>query len=120
MTMYIFAWLRSALAKRQSDHRNRLFPNTTFIIHYNLYCSQVPRVHQNLSDQSHQPIRRPFVPARSIDIGTVRDERFDLLDATLHVFLSPSCLRTCKQIIFHFWLAAASAGGVSKTRTTNQ
>ena len=29
-------------------------------------------------------------------------------------------LRTCKEIIFHFWLAVASGGGVSKTRTTNQ
>ena len=27
-------------------------------------------------------------------------------------------LRTCKEIIFHFWLAVASAGGVSKTRPT--
>ena len=29
-------------------------------------------------------------------------------------------LRTCKKIIFHFWLAVASAGGVSKIRTTHQ
>ena len=29
-------------------------------------------------------------------------------------------LRTYKEIIFHFWLAAASAGGVSKTRTTKK
>ena len=29
-------------------------------------------------------------------------------------------LRTCKKIIFHFWPAVASAGGVSKIRTTHQ
>ena len=34
--------------------------------------------------------------------------------------INAGTLRTCKKIIFHFWLASAWAGGVSKPRTTNE
>ncbi len=53
-------------------------------------------------------------------IGGCRFIVFSINRKDYELFVAESILRTCKEIIFHFWLAAASAGGVSKTRTTNQ